>query len=568
MVLLSRRITRKARHSETTQARNSEPANAKSDGKTDHSFAGVTAPTFGKTNIGFADDTRESPVNSSKAQKSLTATILFEQSMLPSSTRTFEETELEQEESAKSRCSWLAAAAVLEHSYQLCGHNSDIQSRHQVLNKSRNSLSYRDDPTVNESFEIIVNNQESHSHDANSSLLGIPPSPRFRIFPSKTQTLPLHSSEPRKAKDLTRVLHVETVERAHNDNVDVPDRIPIVEENNSTSVGIRRCPCATQSIPLHPRLWPQRPLLLLPSRGTSVLGIRYCNSTSYLWKPGDSGTWFTALWKIPASLEGTSCGQCCSLPINNGNESEALVTDFVTPLFRGTLLVRIRDAKGTTNNTKEVYFRGMNRRYQAVVVGKFLHPIDLVSCVTGFKLDRPCGKLPPKWIVKSALRVMHFFAPQLQAVIDSSAASYALTPLGSTPQCIVVGDDQIDIQGVLQEPEASQHTLLGTTSGQSSMQRARLRKKLWDKRYQDGSPMPANTSTTYVFEFLQHLFDFHQLQLDLGSLGSIGLQAILKGQPLSILALHRSSPLWSFDLWHEQLYDDALQYKRESRFPT
>jgi hypothetical protein len=205
----------------------------------------------------------------------------------------------------------------------------------------------------------------------------------------------------------------------------------------------------------------------------------------------------------------------------------------------------------------------MNRRYQAVVKGRFLKPVNLVACQTGFQLERPCGKLPARWIVSSALRVMSFFAPQLEAVIDSRSPSYALTPLGSTPQCVIKCDDscpETDIEKVLEEPSNGRCTLLGSTSGTTSMQRARFRKKHWDKNFQDKLPVPADTTTTYVFEFLQHLFDFHHLQLDLGSLGTVGLQGILHGQPLNILALHESNPLWSFDLWHEHLYEDAVAY--------
>jgi hypothetical protein len=258
------------------------------------------------------------------------------------------------------------------------------------------------------------------------------------------------------------------------------------------------------------------------------------------------------------------------LPINNGNETEALVTDFVTPLFQGTLLVRIRDATGTTSNSEgpDSYFSGMNRRYQAVVKGRFLKPINLVACQTGFQLQRPCGKLPARWLVSSALKLMSFFAPQLEAVIDSASPSYALTPLGSTPQCLIRCDEnhpEVDIEKVLQEPSDERCTLLGSTSGTTSMQRARYRKKHWDKKFQDKLCVPADTSTTYVFEFLQHLFDFHHLQLDLGSLGRVGLQGILNGQPLNILALHESNPLWSFDLWHENLYEDALTHDNAHR---
>ena len=55
------------------------------------------------------------------------------------------------------------------------------------------------------------------------------------------------------------------------------------------------------------------------------------------------------------------------------------------------------------------------------------------------------------------------------------------------------------------------------------------------------------------------------------------LKRILNGQPLKILALHQEfnanatgavvdecmTRLWSFDIFHESLYDDAIAYQNE-----
>lgn len=114
-------------------------------------------------------------------------------------------------------------------------------------------------------------------------------------------------------------------------------------------------------------------------------------------------------WNLPPLQENNfpnMCPECIMLPINNGNEApgESLVVDFTSELFQGFLLLRIRDCQGTTREGNETfsegYFAGMNRRYQLVIKGKFLRPTNLTDCVTGFCLDRPCGKMPPKWIVK------------------------------------------------------------------------------------------------------------------------------------------------------------------------
>jgi Protein of unknown function (DUF1769) len=478
-----------------------------------------------------------------------------------------------------------SAVSIFEHSYRLCG-----CSVAEVNHHLRSTLSPRfhlpDDPTVKESIECVFASQLSQGldlllDDADDEDLGggffartasdggiitvdqqLPPS---RLHQTRSQTRPKVPSPRRKRRTAARMTHVGTYDHGREIS-DCHLPLPIARQKLAEPLPVQ-CLCATRSTPAPPQNWPQKPLLLRPSRGTVVLGVRLCHSEEYLWKPGSPGTWLSALGNQNGGTtpsDPVTCERCCPLPINNGNEPEALVTDFITPFFQGTLLVRIRDSGGATPDAvgKDGYFSGMNRTYQAVVKGRFLKPINLVACQTGFQLERPCGKLPARWIVSSALRVMSFFAPQLQAVIDSSSPSYALTPLGSTPQCVIKCDDHdetpIDIEKILHEPSSARHSLLGKTTGATSIQRARFRKKHWDRSFQEKRHIAADMSSTYVFEFLQHLFDFHHLQLDLGSLGSVGLQGILNGQPLNILALHESTPLWSFDLWHEQLYEDAV----------
>ena len=181
------------------------------------------------------------------------------------------------------------------------------------------------------------------------------------------------------------------------------------------------------------------------------------------------------------------------------------------------------------------------------------------------RLNRACGKLPAKWIVKGALNVVHFFAPQLQANLDGQRPS-CLTPLGSTPQSIIVKEDGelLNIEERLEEPKVASATLLGKASNaSSSMQRARYRKKMFDRLFaQKDTEFMTDPSKTYAFEFLQHLINFDDFSFELGSMfGSVKLRPVLDGQPLQIMAMAGKKRLWSFDLWHEQLIDDAVRYE-------
>jgi Protein of unknown function (DUF1769) len=184
------------------------------------------------------------------------------------------------------------------------------------------------------------------------------------------------------------------------------------------------------------------------------------------------------------------------------------------------------------------------------------------------RLDRPCGKLPSKWILKSALNVLKFFAPQLDARVDGPNP-YSLSPLGSMPQTVIVEDIDatvVNIAESLSEPTEASKTLMNKVSTSSStVQRARVRKKAFDKLFSDKQDeFMTDTSKIYTFEFLQHLISFDDLSIDLGSMfGSVPLAEILDGQPIQICSLYRGQKIWSFDIWHELLHADALLHERK-----
>ena len=301
----------------------------------------------------------------------------------------------------------------------------------------------------------------------------------------------------------------------------------VTTSSSSTSTSLCACKCQRQP-QLHPSAWPQAPLLLRPTpgRGTRVHCIRLvrnCEPDSILWHPGqkDRQTWSQALKKYwgmddAAALnlaDTPMCPECVVLPINNGNEEkgETLVTDFESDLFVGTLMLRLRHCNGTTRDPyrdDRGYFTGMNRRYQAVIRGRFKKELQWTQCKTGFVLDRPAGKLPPKWILKGGVKVLSFFAPHLEVKFDGPRPM-SMTPLGSTPQVLAVHDpdEPYDMEGKQEEPTKREHTLLGELStASSSLQRARLRKKSFDKLYAHQSVTPkTDPSKVYTFEFLHPL---------------------------------------------------------------
>jgi Protein of unknown function (DUF1769) len=166
------------------------------------------------------------------------------------------------------------------------------------------------------------------------------------------------------------------------------------------------CSCRHRQRPiLEPEHWPQRPLLMRPSPfgGTVIVGVRFSASKEYLWKAHTNlPAWPDALrqhWKKkshnallddPTTSCCHMCQHCMILPINNGKEmpGQSLVTDFESEFFEGTILVRLKDSKGTTcpeNEQEDGYFSGLHRRYQVVIRGKFKQAIPWTECFAGFQ---------------------------------------------------------------------------------------------------------------------------------------------------------------------------------------
>ena len=77
-------------------------------------------------------------------------------------------------------------------------------------------------------------------------------------------------------------------------------------------------------------------------------------------------TWVQLLYKhwgksYDGGLDDNSFQECMILPINNANEpkGETIVVNFVSPIFEGTIQVRLRHTNGTTKlpySDKEGYF--------------------------------------------------------------------------------------------------------------------------------------------------------------------------------------------------------------------
>jgi Protein of unknown function (DUF1769) len=320
---------------------------------------------------------------------------------------------------------------------------------------------------------------------------------------------------------------------------------------------------SSNGLPPSPDSWPQAPLLFCstPKSQTNILRIRYDSYPS-------------------PSSERLNSG--CMLPINTGAEcpGRSLVVDFESKYFVGTILLRIRDAipLDPQYQTMTSYFDGKKRSFQVRIQGQFKQELSMSQCFTGQWFDRPSGKLPAQWIVFNTIKLLTLLSPQLDAKLDDTHPRF-LSPLMGTANTVLqesIGNSrdstlsklELDIE---EPPFYSNRNVLhqiqalhkGALSKETSVNlRIAKRKKYFNQLSIHGYEEPKfSTQTVYCFEFYQHMLSFgDNLELNLGNpLGRISLTQPLNGQPLKCLSLVRDNsgsyePLWSFDIWHADLY--------------
>jgi len=245
-----------------------------------------------------------------------------------------------------------------------------------------------------------------------------------------------------------------------------------------------------------------------------------------------------------------------SIPINTGHEQDPLVIDFQSPLFSGSLLLRLR------GNQPGGYFGDKRRQFQVVVSGRFLQSIPMNRCFTGQVFERPI-QLPARRLVQGVVHAFTTLAPQLQ--VDLSGENpYAVTPLVATANTVLVGDAGKNLGRHLEEPTTSSSMSIldaievKSKENASSLQRQQFRKRVFNKlaaANPDSGPC-FDTEKTYTFEFYQHLLVFSdpkEVKLCVGGM-NLGVSSVLNGQAIKIMAGYGSpnniQTLWSFDLIH------------------
>lgn len=223
--------------------------------------------------------------------------------------------------------------------------------------------------------------------------------------------------------------------------------------------------------------------------------------------------------------------------------------EFETPLFKGKILVRLRNAKSDDPAGHDAYFAGRKRLKQIIVQGRFKEPMVMSDVYFGDVFERPLNPAPPQStarIIKSAMSrlvpglIMDLSSdkPKVLTLYAGCAHSLSVDPPGQEPSITNL------------DPPENTALLLGGEDFVS----ADKRKKMFSKpKY--ASEYMFNTEHVYTFHNYDDVVDMGQMTLRIPMLGKIDMANILNGQPLAISAVTGDGRfIFNFRVWHERLW--------------
>lgn len=225
--------------------------------------------------------------------------------------------------------------------------------------------------------------------------------------------------------------------------------------------------------------------------------------------------------------------------------------EFETPLFKGKILVRLRNSPSSENPVDHAaYFSKTKCVRQVVVQGKFKEAMNVSDVFYGEVFTRPLKPAPPpstSRIIKAGLKSV---VPGL--IMDLSLAN----PKVITPYAGCAHTLSASLPG--DEPEITQFNIPENNEiifGESHVATAKKRRQVLSKPNL-ASKYKYDTKYIYTFQALDEVLDVGTYYLKLPILGKFDLTNILNGQPMSISAMTSDDRfLFNFRVWHERLFD-------------
>jgi len=227
---------------------------------------------------------------------------------------------------------------------------------------------------------------------------------------------------------------------------------------------------------------------------------------------------------------------------------------FESSLFKGTMLIRLRNVISDDPERNKTYFSGKKRFKQITVQGVFKENVRVSDIFYGDVYDRPLNPAPPPRLGQMIKVVMSRLVPGL--IIDlASSKPKVLTLYAGCAHSLSVNLPGQEPNIIDHNPTENTVALFGEEDLLSSDKRM---KKLSKPKY--ASKYQFDMDHVYTFNTYDDVVDIGTYKLHLPILGQYDLTKSLNGQPMSISAITRDGRfLFNFRVWHERLLSSSME---------
>ena len=221
--------------------------------------------------------------------------------------------------------------------------------------------------------------------------------------------------------------------------------------------------------------------------------------------------------------------------------------EFETPLFKGEMLVRLRNATSAGAESHDAYFAGRKRLMQTVVQGQFKQPVSMNNVFVGSVFKEPMRLVPPPAI----LRI-------LQAIIRRTSPGVILDLASPQPKVmsLYAGSAQtisIDKPGL--EPD-----IMATDLPENMNLIGKVFKSIKHRKNHLSCPKKAaqyqfDTEHVYTLHHFDDVMDYAKYTVKM-PMYEYDLSKALGPQPMSLSAVTTfGEVMFHIDVWHERVYN-------------
>lgn len=225
--------------------------------------------------------------------------------------------------------------------------------------------------------------------------------------------------------------------------------------------------------------------------------------------------------------------------------------EFESPIFKGKILCRLRNAPSAEPFSHNMYFEGRKRLTQCVVQGKFKEEIKMSDVYCSNEYQRKLALVPPPTLMKIMRIMFQKMLPGVVVDLCSDKPKIQVLYAGTTQSLSI--NREGEEPDITKTTVAEETTLLGEIFRKNS---AKRRKKILSKpKYAENYAF--NTKHVYTFHNYDDAVDYGRYTLKLPVLGDFDLARTLNGQPCSFAARCKDGrTIFSFPVWHERLLDE------------